>query len=478
MKYWKIGLLAVIIIALVGGAGYLGAQSIDEPESDAIAIPQTVEVTRGNVQQTVTAPGELVQTRQTVLGFDVTGKLKAIDLRPGNSVKAGQTLARLDATPFERALEEAQLRLSLTEAEYARQLADAEMAVQVAQLRLEQAQIDCTSQISQAEQALQTTRIRLVQAELQYPDLTNIEIPLDQARADEAYARDEYKKALDRPWEPQSMRDSALRAWNAAQDTLAIAEADYQVALSNRAAKDQDLALLALDVAQAQARLADLRGRSDPFPALDLHKAQKALADLQAGGIDPLLRLSAEKARADLDAATLIAHSDGVVLEVKVRVGEMVSAGMPLIVLASPGDVEVKASVIEEDAPLVASGQLVELFFDAAPDEMPFGVVARIVPQRIAGDRPLYPAYITPQGDLPDGLFPGMTVDASIIIEQRTDVLRLPRSLVRSRPDGTARVEVWTGQAIKVREITVGLRGDAYVEIVSGLQEGDRVIGQ
>lgn len=478
MRRWLWIVLIVFILAAVGGAGYLGAQSVTGPEETPSVVPQTVEVVRGDVQQTVTAPGELVQIGQRVLSFDVSGKLVELELRPGDRVRAGQILAQLDATPLERALEEAQLKLSLAETEYVRQLSDAQLAVQTAQLKLEQAQIEHTRQITEAEQALQTAQVRLAQARLQYPDLTAAEIKLNQAQADEAYAHDEYKKALDRPWEPQEMRDGLLRAWHAAQDILAIAEADYQTALNGQAAKDQDLALLALDIEQAQAELADLRTGDDPFPALDLQTAQKALTDLQAKGVDPLLRLAVEKAQADLDARMLIAPADGVVMEVKAGVGEQIGAGTALVVLADPADVEIEASVVEEDITLVASGQPVELFFDAVPDATPSGAVARIVPQRISGDRPLYSVYVTLAGDLPDGLFPGMTVDASIVVAQRTDVLLLPRSLVRARPDGTATVQVWTGRTIQDREIVVGLRGDAYVEIVSGLNEGDQVVSQ
>ena len=89
MKRWLVLVLAGLVLAAVGGAGYLGAQSVAEPQATVFAIPQTVEVTRGNVQQTVTAPGELVQTGQSVLSFDVPGKLDAIDLRPGDRASPG-----------------------------------------------------------------------------------------------------------------------------------------------------------------------------------------------------------------------------------------------------------------------------------------------------------------------------------------------------------------------------------------------------
>jgi multidrug efflux pump subunit AcrA (membrane-fusion protein) len=57
-------------------------------------------------------------------------------------------------------------------------------------------------------------------------------------------------------------------------------------------------------------------------------------------------------------------------------------------------------------------------------------------------------------------------------------VLRLPRELVRVRSDGTAQIKVWNGQQIEQRMITVGLRGDSFVEVLAGLREGERVVSE
>jgi multidrug efflux pump subunit AcrA (membrane-fusion protein) len=137
----------------------------------------------------------------------------------------------------------------------------------------------------------------------------------------------------------------------------------------------------------------------------------------------------------------------------------------------------VEATVIEEDLSLVQVGQVVELFFDAQPEAIVQGTVARLVPKRLPGDRPLYPVYIA-TGDLPAALLAGMSADASIVVDARHGVLRLPRTLVRTRSDGTATVQVWTGTQSQEREIRTGLRGDAYVEILEGLDEGEQVVAQ
>ena len=95
----------------------------------------------------------------------------------------------------------------------------------------------------------------------------------------------------------------------------------------------------------------------------------------------------------------------------------------------------------------------------------------------MSGSSALYPVYLT-FDDLPDGLAADMSVDISITIAGKSNVLRLPRSIVRAKADNTAQVDVWVGDHSESRSIMIGLRGDVYVEIVQGLNEGDLVVSQ
>jgi hypothetical protein len=107
------------------------------------------------------------------------------------------------------------------------------------------------------------------------------------------------------------------------------------------------------------------------------------------------------------------------------------------------------------------------------------GTVSRIVPQRVAGEaRPLYHVYLGLNDPLPAGVYPGMTADASLLIDSANDVLRLPRALVGARSDGTATVEVWQNGRVLSRDIVTGLRGDVYIAVLDGLAEGDEIVGE
>ena len=74
--------------------------------------PVTVPVSRGDVAQTVTAPGQLVGIQERMLGVDIDGRLLELTVRPGSIVQAGDVIARLDPTPYETALEVAQIQLA------------------------------------------------------------------------------------------------------------------------------------------------------------------------------------------------------------------------------------------------------------------------------------------------------------------------------------------------------------------------------
>jgi HlyD family secretion protein len=167
-----------------------------------------------------------------------------------------------------------------------------------------------------------------------------------------------------------------------------------------------------------------------------------------------------------------------VVLDVFAQPGEIVNLEQSLLQLTNPAGLEVQSSVIEEDLPYVQIGQQADVYFDAQPEVAVTGRVSRIVPQRIPGkDRPLYAVFLSLES-VPEGVVAGMTADAAIIIARKENVLRLPRALVRARADDTAQIDIWTDRGPEKRDITVGLRGDVYIEILDGLAEGDQIVGE
>jgi HlyD family secretion protein len=497
MKRWVMVALVGLAVLLVVGAGYLGLRSArGEADFADLESPPTVSVTQGDVQQTIIAPGLLVSVQTVVLGAEISGRLAELSVRPGDVVEAGDVIARLQVDDLlwqiaqaESGLDSAQLALSAAEKSRIDQMADLELELTAAQARATLAETDNAHALARAERALSVAQEQQARLQGQAEDYAaRVTIAgVDLARAEDALAQAQlaYTEALDRPWEPQEVRDALAQALLQAKWALTVAQARYDQANAAHTTYQHDLNLQRLAVAEAQAQQVRQEDHEDALLAIDVRRVQQRLRQL-GDGVDPLLLDRVQRAQQELDHlqalladAEIVAPIDGVVLEVWSRVGDTVSPGTGLVLLTNPAVVEVQTTVIEEDVPVIRAGQPAELFFDAQPDALIQGSVTRVVPQRVRGqDRPLYHVYLEPVGELPQGLLPGMTVDASIIIARQTDVLRLPRALVRARSDGTAQVKVWTGDRMETRAVRVGLRGDVYVEILEGLRLGDEVVGE
>jgi HlyD family secretion protein len=450
MKRLLIPLGIILLTALVIGMGYLGFRSTQpNAEAPTQAAPQTVAVERGAVEKTVTAPGKLVNTNEATLTLDVAGRLSRLDVRAGDMVKAGQVLAALDT---------ADLKLQVAQAEqtYLKQQAAYSATIQPDPKAVAGAE----ATVSSAAAAYQAARQRFSQRQDQ---ITSTCLQFKQASDDLAQAQAAYDSVAN-DWKAKNyaiytvrkeMLDNALSAY-----TLAKAQCN----LGTTDINDSNL----------QSALAQLtRARAD----LDALASPSSSTVLQAKAHLEQARLDLEDARQQLASATLVAPFDGVVMQVNASPGEAVSAHSAMIVMADPRAVEVESTVIEEDMSSVKLDENVNLFFDAKPDATTTGRVARIVPVRTTGDRLLYPIYISID-QLPEGLITGMTVDASVVVDTRSDVLRLPRELVRVRSDGTAQIKVWDGTQIEQRLIKTGLRGDSFVEVIDGLREGDQVVAE
>jgi HlyD family secretion protein len=450
MKRLLIPLAVILAILLIGGMGYLGFRSTQaHTAASSQAIPQTVAVSRGDVEKTVTAPGKLVGINEATLTMDVAGQLSKLNVRSGDAVKAGQVLAALDTTDLELQVAQAEQTYLKQQAAYSATIQPDPKAVSATEAAVSSAAAayrTAQQKFNQRQDQITTTCLGFKQA--------SDALVLAQAAYD-SVANDWKAKNYAIYTVRKDALDNALSAY-----TLAKAQCNLNTTDIN----DSDL----------QTALAQLtRARAD----LDALTSPSSSTVLQAQAQLEQARLALADAQQQLASATIVAPFDGVVLAVNANPGEAVAAHTALIVMADPRAVEVESTVIEEDMSAVKLDEPVNLFFDAKPDATATGRVARIVPVRTTGDRLLYPIYISVD-QLPPGLVSGMTVDASVVVDTRSGVLRLPRELVRVRSDGTAQIEVWNGTQIEQRMIKTGLRGDSFVEVIDGLSEGDQVVSE
>lgn len=113
----SLGLLNGLMGAALIGAG-IGSYLVVAGTSTPAAAVRTATVTRGVVLSTTSATGTLQAAKELNVGFTGAGTITSIDVKPGQLVKQGQLLGRIDSITAQQALQQAQASLATAEAQY------------------------------------------------------------------------------------------------------------------------------------------------------------------------------------------------------------------------------------------------------------------------------------------------------------------------------------------------------------------------
>src|SRR4051812_8839348 len=101
--------IAIAVFVLAGGG--LAAWLTLAPSEAAVEVA-TVPVTRGNLEETVLASGALEASSVTSVGAEVSGTVKSVAVKLGDSVKAGDVIAEIDSLNQENAVKSAEASLA------------------------------------------------------------------------------------------------------------------------------------------------------------------------------------------------------------------------------------------------------------------------------------------------------------------------------------------------------------------------------
>jgi len=235
--------------------------------------------------------------------------------------------------------------------------------------------------------------------------------------------------------------------------------------------------------------------------------------------------------RYNLDQVTLVAPFDGIVTRRNIEEGENVivgtmnNPGTQLLTVADLSILEAEIEVDETEVPGLKLGQPAKVTIDALPDRTFAGTVTEIgnspiqtAQQAQAGQQATNFKVVVTLKEAPPEVRPGMTCSAEIVTATRDKALAVPiqamavrdlvydqkgaivraprddrrrRRTVEPAAEAAAPAELPPGQTRKetegvfaVREnnlvefvpVKVGIAGDRYFEVLSGLKAGDRVI--
>ena len=407
--------------------------------------------------RTISASG-FIEADATHIAAEVGGRIVEVAVAEGERVEAGQVLLRLDDTLIQAQVEVAQATLEVAQAT----LAQARAGARDEQIRRAQAQL------AQAEAARDGARQgwQDALALLNNPRELEAQIALAEAQVAEAEAAlrqagllrdtaqiadDNYQSGMSRLEKakealegiPEPLRpglpglpldfhllpnsywkswvgvNTAQAAYDGAQQALAVLRRmrndPQQLQAQVNAAEAQYHATEAA-VALAQAQLDGLRaGASAEEIAAVEAQVQQAQAQL-------------DTVRVVLDKMTITAPSDGQVLSVVGRQGELAAPGATLVTLADLDPVRLTIYVPENRLGLVQIGQRVEVRVDSFPERVFVGQVAAIASQAEFTPRNVqteeervnmvFAVKVTipnPNGDLK----PGMPADALIMLQEQ-----------------------------------------------------------
>jgi Cu(I)/Ag(I) efflux system membrane fusion protein len=171
---------------------------------------------------------------------------------------------------------------------------------------------------------------------------------------------------------------------------------------------------------------------------------------------------------------TLTAPFDGVVIEKMVVAGQAVMPGVKLYRLADLSTVWIEGDVFEQDLGLIPVGAPARVEVSSYPGHPFSGRVSFVAPVVDAQSRAGRVRVALPN---PGGLLkPGM--NATLLFEARlgADVLNLPAEAVVMTGERNVVFVVGRDGALDPRDVTLGLRAGARVQILGGLKEGERVV--
>jgi HlyD family secretion protein len=405
---------------------------------------RTAAVERGEIDSTISATGNPNAVVTVQVGSQVSGNIMALYADFNSKVTKGQLIARIDPAPLQAKVDQARANLDAAQANVVNAQANAQKAL---------------ASVQAANASLANARAAVIKAQVAAQD-----------------ARSKAARRVTLAQEGILSKEDM----ETAQETANAAEADVQAEQAQAKAAEENV-----HVAQAEA---------------DAAKTQTAAAQAQV----KQAQASLQAAQIDLNNTYIKAPVDGVVVARNVDVGQTVAASLsaPTLFLIAQDltKMQVDTNVSEADVGRVKVGQPATFTVDAYPGRVFKGSVTAVRQAPINVQNVITYDVVIGVSNPDLKLFPGMTANVKIMIDQRTDVLKVPNAALRYRPadapkpqaaagmkggfrragGATPMQAVWVLNADNKPEqvrVKTGESDGTYTEIVSGdLKEGDKVI--
>jgi len=451
---------------------------------DNTVVIQTSYVEKQNLEQTVLATGQAVSGTDLSLSFQSSGVVSRILVKEGERVKRGQTLANLNQSSAIAGLTSARGTLAQYQAAYDKLvIGSSDNGVASRQITLNGANKDALNSLNDASLKsynaltaainLQNTYFtgydndaRNAKAQIE-KDVATINSSLNKARLSGLQVDIDY--AISSAISSLNSISSGLAVIRSTLDTPyyygLVPDSEKQSIDTQRANINSVLtSITTYQQAVSSAKISLLQSG----PEIDAAKAQILYAEGQVAA-----------AQVALNNTVIAAPANGTITKIDIKVGEQASSLKQAIVLQDTDNLYVEADVSEANIALLNVGQEVDYTFDALGQDRHFAgelisinpastVVSGVVNYRIKASF-----------EKSENIKPGMTVNMTIMVAKKENVLAVPSTAVinKNRKNYVRVIDNPKNKKYYEVEVKTGLQADGgLIEIIEGVNEGQEII--
>ena len=506
----------VLVCAIAGGGAWYFLGSGDNRAAAADTTYTTAAVERRTITSTITGSGTLEAADSYSVTTLLEGTILTANFEEGDQVEKDTVLYTIDSTDAENSLEQSQISVSQAQRNYNSALESLDDLTVAADVdgRIYSLDVEVGDEINAGEQV----------ATIRNSDVMELTVSFPADDAQGFYVGQSAKVTLDSTFETLTGTVSEVAAnTTVSTGNMIVREVTIQVTNPGGISTTQTASATVNGVGSSSSGtftyedestvVADVSGTVSSIAVSEgdwVSEGQTLLVmtsddlDEQVQSASDSLRnaeISYENQTDQLDDYTITSPIQGTIVDKNYNAGETTEANEVLCTIYDLSYLTMTLSVDELDISDIEVGQTVTIVADAVEDQTYEGVVTKVsVAGTSSGSATTYP--VTIRIDETDGLLPGMSVDATIELGSAEDVLAIPASALNRgdtvlvTADSPSAANAVTGQTEETAEapassaapegegeeqqyvsvsVTTGITDGDYIEITSGLQEGDVV---
>ena len=506
----------VLVCAIAGGGAWYFLGSGDNSAAAADTTYTTAAVERRTITSTITGSGTLEAADSYSVTTLLEGTILTANFEEGDQVEKDTVLYTIDSTDAENSLEQSQISVSQAQRNYNSALESLDDLTVAADVdgRIYSLDVEVGDEINAGEQV----------ATIRNSDVMELTVSFPADDAQGFYVGQSATVTLDSTFETLTGTVSEISGnTEVLTGNMIVRNVTIDVSNPGGLSTSQsasatvngvgsssggtfayaDEATVTADVAGTVSSISVAEGDQVSRGQTILQLTSDTLSE-QVQSAEESLRnaqISYENQTEQLDDYTVTAPITGTIVDKNYNAGEITEANQVLCTIYDLSYLTMTLSVDELDIANIQVGQTVAITADAVEDTTYEGVVTKVsVAGTSSGSATTYP--VTIRIDETDGLLPGMSVDATIELGSAEDVLAIPASALNRgdtvlvTADSPSAANAVTGQTEETAEapassaapegeseeqqyvsvpVTTGITDGDYIEITSGLQEGDVV---